>query len=74
MIVTFKTLLTSISFAAALVTSELDALAANDEKSIKAQPVTVLRLKAQEFAREARFTGSVGLYRLAMRAIWAELR
>ena len=63
MIVAYKSLFLSISVAAALATSASDALAADDEKPIKSQPVTVLRLEEKEFAREARFTGSVGLYR-----------
>ncbi len=58
--VAYKSLLAGIAI---LAMAESRALAANDEESIKARPVTVLRLEAQEFAREARFTGSVGLYR-----------
>jgi len=49
--------------AVALIGPNQTARSETDVLPIKAQPVTVLILQEQEFAREARFTGSVGLYR-----------
>ncbi len=49
--------------AVTLTGPQWNVLAAEDKKPIKPRPVTVLNLKMQDFTRETRLTGSVGLYR-----------